>query len=140
MALGDNKAFFNETTFTLGNQQTGTTGISGLTITTIASGAINPQPAAKLLYNIKPALLGETGPHKVNVIDREKNLKFHLSLMSRYLNEDISVITEERLATQFTFHPSICATPISNLTATLTARGFNSQGPTLRRLQQLGYV
>ncbi len=47
MALGDNKAFLNETTFLIEENTFATTAISGLDITAIGGGAID-SPAAKV--------------------------------------------------------------------------------------------
>jgi len=136
MALGDNKAFFNETTFLLGDEQTGTTGISGISVTAVGGGAIDA-PAAKVLFTEKPATLGEAGPYIRDFVDPERNLQFRVNVMARYLDEDITVITGDRLAIQGTFKEG---GGTSTEGMTLSAKGFNSIGPTLRRLQQLGYV
>tara|TARA_E500000318_G_C3422927_1_gene158015 strand:- start:140 stop:550 length:411 start_codon:yes stop_codon:yes gene_type:complete len=136
MALGDNKPFFNETTFLLGDEQTGTTGISGIAVTAVGGGAIDA-PAAKVLFTEKDSLIGEAGPYIRLFVDTERDLQFEVELMARYLDEDISVITADRLAIQGT--PKIGG-GVSSEEVTLSAKGFNSVGPTLRRLQHLGYV
>ena len=68
MALGDNTAFFNETTFLLGDEQSGTTGISGIDITAVGGGAID-SPAAKVLFTLKEPLSGEAGPFTALIND-----------------------------------------------------------------------
>ena len=57
--------------------------------------------------------------------------------MARYLDETIAVITSDRLAIQGTFVEG-GGTGSENMT--LSAKGPNSVGPTLRRLAHLGYV
>lgn len=136
MALGNNTAFFNETTFLLGDEQTANTGISGIDITAVGGGAID-SPAAKVLFTLKEPLVGETGPFTRLFIDTERNLQFKVELMSRYLDETIAVITSDRLAIQGTFVEG-GGTGSENMT--LSAKGPNSVGPTLRRLAHLGYV
>lgn len=139
MALGDNKAFFNETTFLLGDQQSGTTAISGLDITAIGGGAID-SPVAKVLFTEKAAILGETF-HLGKILDTSKNLQFEIKFGSRYFNEEIAIITAEREAIQVTLHVGLSAASVSTSQAfQLSAKGFNSVGPTLRRLHHLGYV
>lgn len=139
MALGDNTAFFNETTFLLG-ATTVDNGISGLDITAIGGGAID-SPAAKVLFTAKETLLGETGPHLGNIKDVARGLQFEFSFFSRYINEEISIITADREAIQVTLHEDLSAASIgSSQTFQLTAKGPNSVGPTLRRLNHLGYV
>jgi len=136
MALGDNKPFFNETTFLLGDEQTGTTGISGIAVTAVGGGAIDA-PAAKVLFTEKPAIEAEAGPYTRLFVDPERDLQFNVQVMARYLDEDIAVITGDRLAIQGTF---IEGGGPGSEGMTLSAKGFNSVGPTLRRLQVLGYV
>tara|TARA_E500000318_G_scaffold5817_1_gene5959 strand:+ start:129 stop:539 length:411 start_codon:yes stop_codon:yes gene_type:complete len=136
MALGDNTAFFNETTFLLGDEQTGTTGISGIAVTAVGGGAIDA-PAAKVLFTEKPALEGEAGPYIRLFVDPERDLQFQVKVMARYLDEDIAVITSDRLAIQGTFKEG---GGVGSEGMTLSAKGFNSVGPTLRRLYTLGYV
>ena len=136
MALGDNTAFFNETTFLLGDQQTGTTGISGMTITLVDGTAIEA-PVAKVLFTEKAALEGEAGPYVRTVIDTERDLKFTLNIMGRYLDDTIAVISADRLAVQATF---VEGGGIGSEQMALSAKGNNSVGPTLRRLYNLGYV
>jgi len=135
MALGDNLPFFNETTFLLGDDQSGTTGISGTDITAVGGGAIDA-PAAKVLFDLKEPLLGEAGPFTALIVDVERDLEFTVSFDERYVDETISVITAERLAIQGTLPQATTG----GETVTLSAKGNNSVGPTLRRLYQLGYV
>jgi hypothetical protein len=135
MALGDNTAFFNETTFLLGDQQSGTTGISGTAITAVGGGAID-SPAAKVLFTLKDPLLGEAGPFTALINDDVRNLSFGVSFYARYIGETISVITADRLAIQGTLTQATTGGEI----VALSAKGHNSVGPTLRRLYQLGYV
>ena len=135
MALGNNTAFLNETTFLLGDKQTGTTGISGIDITAVGGGAID-SPAAKVLFTEKAAILGETGYTRL-IVDAERNLQFEVQLMSRYLNDTIAVITADRLAIQATF---VEGGGTGSEVMNLSAKGNNSVGPTLRRLYHLGYV
>jgi hypothetical protein len=135
MALGDNLPFFNETTFLLGDDQSGTTGISGTDITAVGGGAIDA-PAAKVLFDLKEPLLGEAGPFTALIVDVERDLEFTVSFYERYVDETISVITADRLAIQGT----LTQATTGGETVTLSAKGNNSVGPTLRRLYQLGYV
>lgn len=139
MALGDNKAFLNETTFLIEENTFATTAISGLDITAIGGGAID-SPAAKVLFNAKEALLGEKF-HLGNIKDVARNLQFEFKFGSRYINEEISIITADREAIQVTLHEDLSAASIAGSeTFQLTAKGPNSVGPTLRRLYHLGYV
>ncbi len=136
MALGDNTAFFNETTFLLGDEQSGTTGISGIDITAVGGGAID-SPAAKVLFTLKEPLVGEAGPYTRLIVDTERNLQFEIQIMERYLDEEIAAITADRLAVQATF---VEGGGTGSESMTLSAKGNNSVGPTLRRLYNLGYV
>tara|TARA_A100000172_G_C2954179_1_gene80140 strand:+ start:29 stop:451 length:423 start_codon:yes stop_codon:yes gene_type:complete len=140
MALGDNTAFFNETTFLLGDEQTTeTTGISGIAITDASGGALSPAIAGKVLFTRKAPILSEDGPFTRYITDTDRDLRFEVKVMERYMNSDpIAVITEDRLAIQAT--PEGSATTASTVALTATAKGFNSVGPTLRRLHHLGYV
>ncbi len=136
MTLGENLPFFNETTFLLGDEQTTeTTGISGIAITAVGGGAID-SPAAKVLFTNKAALMGEAGPFTALINDDVRNLSFSVSFMERYVGETISVITADRLAIQGTLTQATTGGEI----VSLSAKGNNSVGPTLRRLYQLGYV
>jgi hypothetical protein len=136
MALGNNIAFFNETTFLLGDEQTANTGISGIDITAVGGAAID-SPAAKVLFTLKEPLIGEAGPYTRLFIDTERDLQFEVQVMARYLDDTIAVITSDRLAIQGTFVEG-GGTGSENMT--LSAKGPNSVGPTLRRLAHLGYV
>ena len=138
MALGENTAFFNETTFLLGPTSVDN-GISGLDITAIGGGAI-ASPAAKVLFTAKPTILGET-LHLGNIKDPARGLQFEFKFASRYINDIVSIITADREAIQVTLHEDLSAASISTSTTfQLTAKGPNSVGPTLRRLNQRGYV
>ncbi len=141
MALGENTAFFNETTFTLGNEQTTDTAISGLNILPDGGGvSLSGTTPAKVLFNTREAILGETF-HLGNVRDPERNLQFEFRFGSRYINQEIAVITANREAIQVTLHESLStASASSSQTFNLSAKGFNSVGPTLRRLWVMGYV
>jgi hypothetical protein len=135
MALGDNTAFFNETTFLLGDEQSGTTGISGIDITAVGGGAID-SPAAKVLFTLKEPLSGEAGPFTALINDNVRDLSFEVSFFERYIGDTISVITADRLAIQGTLTQATTGGEI----VALSAKGNNSVGPTLRRLYHLGYV
>jgi len=134
MALGDNTAFFNETTFLLGDQGTEQLGVSGMTITAVGGGAIDA-PAAKVLFTKKAG--ADTSIYIRKVIDTVRDLEFTINIDARYLDETISVITADRLAVQATFVEG-GGTGSENMV--LSAKGNNSVGPTLRRLYTLGYV
>ena len=135
MALGDNLPFFNETTFGLADEQTTeNTGISGTDITAVGGGAIDA-PAAKVLFNLQGGGPGEGGPFNALINDDERNLSFKVEYLQRYADETISIITADRLAIQATLPEGA-----SGQIVALSAKGFNSVGPTLRRLYHLGYV
>ena len=142
MALGDNTAFFNETTFLLGDEQsangtdTSSTGISGIDITEPGGAAID-SPPAKVLFTEKAPLIGEAGPYTRLFVDDERTLQFEVKIMARYLDDVIAVITEDRVAVQGTF---VEGGGTGSEGMTLSAKGPNSVGPTLRRLSHLGYV
>lgn len=123
MALGDNTAFFNETTFYLANEQTSVTGVSGIK-TSDAS-------AAKVLFNQLDSLNSSTITFSATIGD----VAYELTVDDAYEGELIAVINPDRLATQITV-----AAAYDGGFATLSATGNNSVGPTLRRLYQLGYV
>ena len=135
MALGDNTAFFNETTFLLGDEQTANTGISGIDITAVGGDAID-SPAAKVLFTLKEPLLGEAGPFTALINDDVRDLSFKISFFERYIGDTISVITADRLSIQGTLTQATTGGEI----VALSAKGPNSVGPTLRRLAHLGYV
>ena len=125
MALGDNTAFFNETTFGLADEQdTTTSGVSGIK----ASAG-----AGKILFNVIP----EAHSTKVTTSSAVINdVKYELTIGNRYDGKLFAVINEDRTSTQFTF---ASASAVTNLQV-LSAQGNNSVGPTLRRLFHLGYV
>ena len=123
MALGDNTAFFNETTFYLADEQTSVTGVSGIK-TSDAS-------AAKVLFNQLDSLNSSTITFSATIGD----VAYELTVDDAYEGELIAVIDPARLATQITV-----AAADDGSFASLTATGNNSVGPTLRRLYQLGYV
>ncbi len=134
MALGDNTAFFNETTFLLGDQQTEQLGVSGMTITAAGGGAIDA-PAAKVLFTKKAG--ADTSIYVRTIVDTVRDLKFTINIDARYLNDTIAVITADRLAVQGTF---VEGGGTGSEDMILSAKGNNSVGPTLRRLYHLGYV
>ena len=123
MALGDNTAFFNETTFYLADEQTSVTGVSGIK-TSDAS-------AAKVLFTKLDSLNSVTVTTSAVI----GSFEYELDIDTAYNGELIAVINSDRLATQFTF-----ASGASSDFQTASATGNNSVGPTLRRLYQLGYV
>lgn len=134
MALGDNLAFLNETTFGLADEQTSITGISGTDITAVGGGAIDA-PTAKVLFDLQGGGPGEGGPFNALVNDVERNLSFKVEYLQRYADQTVSIITADRLAIQATLPEGASGQIIA-----LSAKGFNSVGPTLRRLYHLGYV
>ena len=134
MALGDNLAFLNETTFGLADEQTSITGISGTDITAVGRGAIDA-PTAKVLFDLQGGGPGEGGPFNALVNDVERNLSFKVEYLQRYADQTVSIITADRLAIQATLPEGASGQIIA-----LSAKGFNSVGPTLRRLYHLGYV
>ena len=79
MALGDNKAFFNETTFYLGDEQTGTTAISGISASEIDGTADNSGLVAKVLFTQKPNIVGETQLIR-EFVDQDRNLRYHVKM------------------------------------------------------------
>lgn len=123
MALGDNTAFFNETTFGLGDEQTSVTGVSG---TKVSDGSI-----AKALFTKLDSLNSVTVTTSAMIGD----IEYELDIDTAYNGEIIAVINGNRLSTQFTF-----ASSGSSAFQTASAEGNNSVGPTLRRLYNLGYV
>ncbi len=126
MALGDNQAFFNETTFELAGDDTFVTGASG-----IKSSDGSP---AKLLFNYDQADPTPTATSLfVTTSAAINDVIYEMKIDIGYNALDFAVINSDRLATQFTFNQSLS-------TQTLSAQGHNSVGPTLRRLYQLGYV
>jgi hypothetical protein len=123
MALGDNTAFFNETTFYLADEQTSVTGVSGIKVSDVST--------AKVLFNQLDSLNSSTITFSATI----DNVDYELTVDDAYEGELIAVINPARLATQITV-----AAADDNSFASLTATGNNSVGPTLRRLYQLGYV
>lgn len=123
MALGDNTAFFNETTFGLGDEQTSVTGVSGI--------KVSDDSGAKVLFNKLDSLDSSTVTTSAVIGDVE----YELEIDTAYDGEVIAVINSDRLSTQFTFDSSA-----SSAFQTASAQGNISVGPTLRRLYQLGYV
>lgn len=123
MALGDNTAFFNETTFYLADEQTSVTGVSGI--------KVSDASAAKVLFTKLDSLNSVTVTTSAVIGDVE----YELDIDAAYDSQLIAVINSDRLATQFTF-----ASGASSDFQTASATGNNSVGPTLRRLYQLGYV
>lgn len=123
MALGDNTAFFNETTFGLGDEQTSVTGVSGI--------SVSDDSGAKVLFTKLDSLNSVTVTTSAIIGDVE----YELDIDTAYNGEIIAVINGDRLSTQFTFDSTA-----SSAFQTASAEGFNSVGPTLRRLYQLGYV
>lgn len=123
MALGDNTAFFNETTFGLGDEQTSVTGVSGM--------LVSDNSGAKALFTKLDSLNSVT----VTTSAMIGGVEYELDIDTAYNGEIIAVINGDRLSTQFTFDSTA-----SSAFQTASAEGFNSVGPTLRRLYQLGYV
>lgn len=123
MALGDNTAFFNETTFGLGDEQTSVTGVSGM--------LVSDGSGAKALFTKLDSLNSVTVTTSAMIGD----VAYELDIDTAYNGEIIAVINGDRLSTQFTFDSTA-----SSAFQTASAEGFNSVGPTLRRLYQLGYV
>lgn len=123
MALGDNTAFFNETTFYLADEQTSVTGVSGIKVSDVST--------AKVLFTKLDSLNSVTVTTSAVIGDVE----YELDIDAAYDSQLIAVINSDRLATQFTF-----ASGASSDFQTASATGNNSVGPTLRRLYHLGYV
>lgn len=123
MALGDNTAFFNETTFGLGDEQTSVTGVSGM--------LVSDNSGAKALFTKLDSLNSVT----VTTSAMIGGVEYELDIDTAYNGEIIAVINGDRLSTQFTFNSAA-----SSAFQTASAEGFNSVGPTLRRLYLLGYV
>ena len=123
MALGDNTAFFNETTFYLADEQTSVTGVSGIKVSDVST--------AKVLFTKLDSLNSVTVTTSAVIGDVE----YELYIDAAYDSQLIAVINSDRLATQFTF-----LSGLSSTFQTTSATGNNSVGPTLRRLYHLGYV
>ena len=123
MALGDNTAFFNETTFYLADEQTSVTGVSGI--------KVSDASVAKVLFTQLDSLNSVTVTTSAVI----GNVEYELNIDTAYDSQLIAVINSDRLSTQFTF-----ASGLSSAFQTASATGNNSVGPTLRRLYQLGYV
>lgn len=124
MALGDNIAFFNETTFGLGDEQTFTSGVSGIKVSDGSS--------AKVLFTYDN--LGSLNSVTATTSAVIGNVEYELNIDTAYDSQIIAVINSDRLSTQFTFASG------SSAFQTASATGNNSVGPTLRRLYHLGYV
>ena len=122
MALGDNLAFFNETTFGLADEQTSVTGVSGILVSDGSS--------AKVLFTKEDTLTSTTVSTSAKIDD----IEYELNIDTAYNGKIIAVIDGDRLATQFTFLSA------NSDFQQLSAQGNNSVGPTLRRLYHLGYV
>lgn len=99
-------------------------------------GSLDNSPAAKVLFNLKEPLVGEAGPFTALINDDARDLSFEVTFFERYVDETISVITADRLAIQATLTQATTGGEI----VSLSAKGNNSVGPTVRRLYQLGYV
>ncbi len=125
MALGDNLAFFNETTFGLGDEQTTTTGVTGV--------QVSDSSAAKVLFTKEDTLNSVT----ISTSAKIDGIDYDLIIDTAYNGKVLAVINGDRLATQFTLNLDLSA---GTNFQTASAQGFNSVGPTLRRLYQLGYV
>ena len=123
MALGDNLAFFNETTFGLADEQTSVTGVSGILVSDGSS--------AKVLFTKEDTLTSTT----VSTSAKIDSIEYELNIDAAYNGKIISVIDSDRLSTQFTFNSAF-----GSEFQTVSAQGNNSVGPTLRRLYHLGYV
>ena len=123
MALGDNLAFFNETTFGLADEQTSVTGVSGISVSDGSS--------AKVLFTKEDTLISNTISTSAKIDD----IEYELNIDTAYNGKIIAVIDSNRLSTQFQF-----LSAESNKFQPLSAQGNNSVGPTLRRLYHLGYV
>jgi len=121
MALGDNIAFFNKTTFGLGDEQTTTTGVTGV--------KVSDGSGAKVLFT----KLGSLNSATVSTSAKINDIEYHLNVDTAYEGKILSVINGDRLSTQF-------ALSATGIIQTLSAQGNNSVGPTLRRLYSLGYV
>jgi hypothetical protein len=123
MALGDNLAFFNETTFGLADEQTSVTGVSGISVSDGSS--------AKVLFTKEDTLISNT----ISTSAKIDGIEYELDIDEAYDGKIISVIDGDRLSTQFTFNSAF-----GSEFQTASAQGNNSVGPTLRRLYHLGYV
>jgi len=123
MALGDNTSFLNETTFYLADEQTSVTGVSGI--------KTSDGSAAKVLFNQLDSLNSSTITFSATI----DNVDYELTVDDAYEGELIAVINSNRLATQIT----VAAGDDASF-ASLTATGYNSVSPTLRKLHTLGYV
>lgn len=125
MALGDNLAFFNETTFGLGDEQSSVTGVSGMVVSNGSS--------AKVLFTKEGTINSNTATTSAKIDD----VVYKLDIDTAYNGKELAVINGDRLATQFTMNLDLTA---GTNFQTASAQGNNSVGPTLRRLYQLGYV
>ena len=122
--LGDNNAFLNETTFTLGDKQTEVTGVSGI--------IVSDGSAAKVLFNKLPSENFSTS--FVTTSAYVNDIAYMVQIDGSYDGQILSIINANRVSTQFQYSSSNLAFQA------VTATGVNSVGPTLRRLYQLGYV
>jgi hypothetical protein len=125
MSLGANLPFFNETTFGLGDEQTTTTGVTGV--------QVSDSSAAKVLFTKEDTLNSVT----ISTSAKIDGIDYDLIIDTAYNGKVLAVINGDRLATQFTLNLDLSA---GTNFQTASAQGFNSVGPTLRRLYQLGYV
>ena len=125
MSLGANLPFFNETTFGLGDEQTTTTGVTGV--------QVSDSSAAKVLFTKEDTLDSVTVSTSAKIDD----IDYNLIIDTAYNGKVLAVINGDRLATQFTLNLGLSG---GTNFQTASAQGFNSVGPTLRRLYHLGYV
>ena len=121
MSLGANLPFFNETTFGLGDEQTTTTGVTGV--------QVSDSSAAKVLFTKEDTLNSVT----ISTSAKIDGIDYDLIIDTAYNGKVLAVINGDRLATQFTLSAG-------GIIQTVSAQGNNSVGPTLRRLYHLGYV
>ena len=101
---------------------------------------------------LKAAIFGESDPVQ-GVSAKINAITYELDILGSYHNKVLAVQNDNRESTQFTFNSGAsllittaakkrhAGNPLSaTALATVSAQGFNSVGPTLRRLYQLGYV
>ena len=139
--LGSNSAFFNENEFGGTNLTDGITGIK------VSDG----DTTAKVLFN-KSSDQGHAFVVQ-SVSAKIDGITYEMDIAAGYSGSVIAVQNANRESTQFTFvsgssnlittasvkrHGAISLS--ATQMATLSAQGFNSVGPTLRRLYQMGYV
>lgn len=143
--LGANSAFFNESQFGFNSTVTLADGVSG---TRTSDGSTT----AKVLYNVSDKHDGFTTVIQ-SVSAKINDITYELDILGSYHNKVIAVVNDNRESTQFTFNSGAsllittaakkrhAGNPLSaTALATVSAQGFNSVGPTLRRLYNLGYV